>query len=402
MLAYYLLLILAPFWQYSRLPQFGESLTLIKLVGVLSVLAALARLMVHPRPLYLFRWAESRLFFLLTGIALVSAAALSLSGWAYSPLFSYASVAAFLFITLVFVDSIPRMQAACCVIALSLLAASAYVFTAYFRWGADRPGGIFGDANYFALAAICFLPASLKLAPTVRGLQKWTLALASLAMIAAILLGASRGGLLSLACCAAYFVAQSQRRVALMAGMVFAAVPLIALLPQTGLDRFTEQSYGAKVSTDARWNLLKAGWSMVEQHPLTGVGLGNFKPLSGVYEETIVEGQIGHNTYLEIAAELGIPALIVFVLLLWCAWRSARLTAEYFQQAGESQAEGLARGFEIGIACFAVGAAFLSAEYSKQFWMLIFLTVALKRIAYLHATEAQHPAGVRNAVEAAV
>jgi O-antigen ligase len=401
MLAYYLLLVLAPFWQYSRLPQFGESLTLIKLVGVLAFLAALASLVVRPRPLQLFRWAESRLFFLLTTIAFVSAAALSLRGWAYSPLLSYVSVAAFLFITLVFVDSIPRMQRACCVIALSLLVASVYVFTAYFRWGADRPGGIFGDANYFSLAAICFLPAALKLAPTVQSLQKWTLAIASLAMIAAILLGASRGGLLSLACCAAYFVAQSQHRVALAAGMAFAAVPLITLLPQTGFDRFAEQSYGAQVSTDARLNLLKAGWSMVEQHPLTGVGLGNFKPLSGVYEEAIVEEQIGHNTYLEIAAELGIPALIVFVLLLWHAWRSARLTAAYFQEAGEFQAEGIARGFEIGIACFALGAAFLSAEYCKQFWMLIFLTAALKRVAHLHATETQQPAGVTDALEVA-
>jgi O-antigen ligase len=183
--------------------------------------------------------------------------------------------------------------------------------------------------------------------------------------------------------------------------MAFIAVPLITLLPQTGLDRLTEQSYGAKASTDARWKLVKAGWSMVEQNPLIGVGLGNFKPLSGVYEETIVEDQIGHNTYLEIAAELGIPALLVFVLLLWCAWRSARFTADYFQQAGELQAEGIARGFEIGIACFALGATFLSAEYCKQFWMLIFLTAALKRIAYLHAAERQHPAGAANALKAA-
>jgi hypothetical protein len=42
MVFYYLLLILTPFWSYPRLPTFGVSFTVIKIVGVLALMGAIA------------------------------------------------------------------------------------------------------------------------------------------------------------------------------------------------------------------------------------------------------------------------------------------------------------------------------------------------------------------------
>ena len=50
---------------------------------------------------------------------------------------------------------------------------------------------------------------------------------------------------------------------------------------------------------------------MIRAQPLTGIGTGNFKALSGKL------GGVAHNTYIEIAAELGIPGLALFGAILF-------------------------------------------------------------------------------------
>ncbi len=59
----------------------------------------------------------------------------------------------------------------------------------------------------------------------------------------------------------------------------------------------------------------KTASQVVADHPFTGVGLGNYslavKP-SASYREPIY----AHSLYLDIAAELGLPALLVFLTLI--------------------------------------------------------------------------------------
>ena len=62
---------------------------------------------------------------------------------------------------------------------------------------------------------------------------------------------------------------------------------------------------------------------MIKDHPLTGIGLDNFKPLVTRYEGRGGElEKIAHNTYIEIAAEMGIPSLLVFLAILFSVFRT--------------------------------------------------------------------------------
>src|SRR6202158_6464277 len=64
---------------------------------------------------------------------------------------------------------------------------------------------------------------------------------------------------------------------------------------------------------------------MIKAHPFTGVGLGNFKPLMPRYVEAgtnITVDTLAHNMYIEVAAELGLPALLVFLGIICFTYRS--------------------------------------------------------------------------------
>jgi O-antigen ligase len=169
-----------------------------------------------------------------------------------------------------------------------------------------------------------------------------------------------------------------------LSGAVLAVIVLILILPRTGLDRLQEdEASGTQISTHARLELLKAGVNMVAANPLTGIGLGSFKPMSSEYNPGVTLPQMGHNTYLEVAAELGIPAALVFTGIMVLSWRRARKSGKAMAEKGDVTAVQVALAIETGLASFAVGAAFLSAEYVKHLWILVFFGLALARISTL-------------------
>lgn len=378
---YYLLLVLLPFWQYPKLPKFGETWTTVKIVGVTVVLAALLKALLEGRSARLLAWRESRMFFVLFGWALLSGLTISRWEWAANPLMSCLSLAAYLYPTLIFLDAPDKVERAVSWIAFSMLLASYSVFSQYLKYGVGRPGGIVGDPNYYALVAVSVFPLCVALLPEATGIRRWFFAITGLALIASILLSASRGGFLSLAFCLVYMTLHGRKRFWLLSGIGLIMVVLSWILPHTPWDRFLRPDTGTAISTEVRKQTLRAGWNMIQNHPLTGVGVGMFKPKLPEYNPEARFQVIGHNTWLEIAAELGVPALVVFLVILATAWKRARRTARRFEETGDTVAARVARALEAGIASFAVGAMFLSAQYAKQLWLLVWLGLALARLA---------------------
>jgi O-antigen ligase len=130
---------------------------------------------------------------------------------------------------------------------------------------------------------------------------------------------------------------------------------------------------------------------MVQAHPVTGVGVGNFKTSSVHYllkpgaikrDEFIVDTpKVAHNTYLQVLAELGIPGLVLFMFIivfsLSSGWRAARI----FDRRGDLRMELLARGILVALVGLLAADVFISEEFSKQLWLLLGLCPALLAIA---------------------
>jgi hypothetical protein len=80
----------------------------------------------------------------------------------------------------------------------------------------------------------------------------------------------------------------------------------------------TPQS-AADVNTSERLKMWKKTLSMIKDHPLTGVGSGNWKvviPSYGLANTVFAKGYFApdrvHNTYLQITSETGIPGAIFY------------------------------------------------------------------------------------------
>ena len=116
---------------------------------------------------------------------------------------------------------------------------------------------------------------------------------------------------------------------------------------------------------------------MILSHPIGGVGLGSFKSESA---EGLKGGirLIAHNMYIEVAAELGLPALALFLLLIYGSWRN--LGQVMLHPDLDSELEQLSLGLQGCLVAFVVAALFISSEYQRYFWLVVFLSAVLKRL----------------------
>ncbi len=79
-----------------------------------------------------------------------------------------------------------------------------------------------------------------------------------------------------------------------------------------------------ETSNAARLLIWKASLVSIAHHPLLGVGIGNFPVVLGQDIRLARAGSTAHNVYLHVAAEMGIPALLVFLALLVYILKKAR------------------------------------------------------------------------------
>ena len=114
---------------------------------------------------------------------------------------------------------------------------------------------------------------------------------------------------------------------------------------------------------------------MIRNHPVTGIGLGNFTDYS--YSETMGATEkhgMACNTLLEIAAELGIPGFLAY-----CGLSGAALwSAEKLRREGKRRKDVLllyaGEAMQTGLLGFLTASMFVSAEYQKPFWIFVALT----------------------------
>ncbi len=73
----------------------------------------------------------------------------------------------------------------------------------------------------------------------------------------------------------------------------------------------------SETSNARRIEIWKDSLRSIIKHPLLGVGIGNFPVVVGEDLARAKAGSSAHNLYLNIAAEMGIPALIIALWFLW-------------------------------------------------------------------------------------
>ena len=155
-------------------------------------------------------------------------------------------------------------------------------------------------------------------------------------------------------------------------------LPLLVFSPSSPLQRFLHPERTDILSTQQHITAWKAGLRMIERHPLFGIGLGNFRPMMRWYAPPGTDwSTIGHNTFLEVAAELGLPALGLFVGILVLTYLSLGGVGRRARIAGDRMMYLATLGLQAGFVGYLVGACLVSAEYTKLFWLVVFLAMCL-------------------------
>lgn len=243
-----------------------------------------------------------------------------------------------------------------------------------------RLGGLF-DPNYFAASLIPAILVSIFLLLT-QGTPRGRLLAGAVAVIdlTAFVLTQSRGGLVGIA-------------VALLAGVVLAgrarprvlALVLVVIAGALGYYAVAAPSHVTSNSSSGRAGEWRIALRMFGNHPLGGVGLGNFGIVEPSYATqtlnlervrfVVTDQQRVHNTYFEVAAELGIVGLLVLLAVLGSSIRYAQRGIEGLTRAGDAL-EPWVRGVTAGAIGMFVAYFFLSAQWEKQLWLVLGLLAA--------------------------
>jgi hypothetical protein len=181
-------------------------------------------------------------------------------------------------------------------------------------------GGFYSNPNDLAFAVVLSLPYALAFFVIAKnGAVKAFWFVGMLLMLTVIFLTASRAGFIDLVCSfsiALYYIAVKGKRYWLIAASLVLGVVILSTVGGRLYDRFNALSgnstteKGAYGSYEDRKYLMVRAVEGIEHYPVFGLGCRNFETYSLIWHEV-------HMTYLQIAVECGIPALILYLMFFW-------------------------------------------------------------------------------------
>jgi O-antigen ligase len=241
-------------------------------------------------------------------------------------------------------------------------------------------GGNYSNPNDLACQiAIClpFYLAFLIRTRNTTGRLAWGAVISFLTYV--IVLTGSRGGFLAssvvVAGCMWEFAIKGRRRFLLvfaLVGFIFLNLYGGQLLQRFGALSNQQQDPSAFASAESRTDLLWKSLMVTASHPFFGVGLGNFQILSGSWHGT-------HNSYTEMSAEAGVPALILYLIVWWRAFFYVRAVKRY--RRGRPELRVWAKALMLSLLAFLVAAFFSNYAFQYFPYFLIAYTSCLFRIA---------------------
>ncbi|MBI3651735.1 MAG: O-antigen ligase family protein [Acidobacteria bacterium] len=239
------------------------------------------------------------------------------------------------------------------------------------------------DVNDLALLFIVALPFAFFMLKDSTRWQRLLLFFAIALMVIGIIKSASRGGFVGLVVISLLLLIRSSKQarkyalVAILGGaMLFAVAAPAAYWARITTIFSLEKDYNF-TDQRGRQKVWENGLKMIAAHPLNGVGINCFMIAHADFSGTNINIS-PHNSFLQIAAELGLPGLLLFVLIigssLIAARRVRRLTLK--NQLAEEY-WWLASALEVSFLGFIVSASFLTHAYSPIFCFLTGIAASL-------------------------
>ncbi len=257
--------------------------------------------------------------------------------------------------------------------------------------GLIRISGTALDPNDFAMHLVILVPMVFAIFFNYKNIAIRVLSLLLLALLVLnIIFTYSRGGMLGFAVVFIFSILTfSFQRKKVILPIILVAIGIASILP------FIPAKYWERVQTitdfddpaiQARLDTWKTGLGMMSDHPIRGVGLGAFRYeyIMRAYTSGDVKTKaslFSHNAYIQIGAEIGIPALALFLLLLFLCWMDLAKAEKVFLSRGDLLFAGFSLSIKLGLLGYIVCAIFLTQAFLTMIWILLPLAVVSRIVA---------------------
>jgi putative inorganic carbon (HCO3(-)) transporter len=178
----------------------------------------------------------------------------------------------------------------------------------------------------------------------------------------------------------------------ILAGSVLMLGLIIPLLPDAFYARVgtilpamerQDDTVGLRVQ---RW---KYAMRMIKDHPIVGVGPNNFVPVLARYgrgDINVKQGLVAHNTYLNVAAEMGLVGLALFLLMTGAAIREVTWIVRRFGSTNRDLVLA-SNAIEISLVVMLIEGLMGNMENLKALYVLFGLACSIGRLAILESRQ---------------
>lgn len=271
-----------------------------------------------------------------------------------------------------------------------------------------RAGGPLASTNFYAMILVALVPLSLDRAWNSPRLRSRLLAGSAAALIiGATLMTLSRGGLVALMVVIAIMAVWRLNRPSFLITLALTGLVGVWTLSPAAIARFqtlvtlvpgndagrVEEEFGGRTSE------MLVALRLFANHPVVGVGLGNYNAHYLDYSRTIGldsrrEDRSAHSLYLEIAAEGGAIGLATFGLLVGLAFRSIERTRRSLQRGEDVDSANMLAALEVGIIGYLAASVLLHDAFPRYLWLLLALAYASAKLhtfaAHREAVDGAH------------
>lgn len=257
--------------------------------------------------------------------------------------------------------------------------------------GILRVTGFSNNPNDFGLSLLLLIPFAFAL---VIKNNRFTVKLVALSLICIYLLGIlisfSRAVYLGLPIVlilsAWKFISKEKRFITVIAILILITLVLM-FLPQQFWNRI--HSIIMTEADPSIWSRIDGdivGLKMMVANPIIGVGIGRWSreywPIA--YALPLIRtktSSVQHNLFIEAGSETGIIGLVMFILLIFYAFKDVRESNRIFEKSQNTLLSIFSQSAEISLVGFLISSMFIAALHIKFVWIILGFIVALKSMA---------------------
>lgn len=246
-------------------------------------------------------------------------------------------------------------------------------------WG--PPGSFIEENNALALATLMIVPLMVYLYQI--NTKKWIrygLGVSIFLSLFSAVGSQSRGALLAIIAVSGFFWLKTKNKLVTGFAIVLLSILGIALMPESWTERMVSiKNYQEDESAMGRIDAWVYSINLANDR-LTGGGFNSWsKNNYAIYNPDSVARVVAHSVYFSVLADHGWVGLALFLLILFCTWRSLSKVIRMTKNIEEFKSQNiLARMMQVCLVAYMSGGAFLSLSYFDLPWHIISLSLLMK------------------------